>query len=74
MSNLLSINVQCHVVVSILVSVYSHKHKADYTTVHNTYNMLHTTNKKSQMASFSQLVINIIIVILQHVLHSYHTQ
>ena len=51
MSNLLSTNV----VVSILVLVYSHKHGADYTTVHY---MVHktcytiATNKKSQMVPF----------------------
>ena len=45
MSNLLSTNV----VVSILVSVYRHKQRADYTdsTLHLTYNKLYTTNKKS---------------------------
>ena len=50
MSNLLSINV----VVSILVSVYRHKHRADYTysTLHGTHNMLHTTNKRPQMDPF----------------------
>ena len=52
MSNLLSTNV----VVSILVSVYSHKHRADYThstvTLHGTFNLLHTINKKSQMVPF----------------------
>ena len=32
MSNFLSTNVQCHVVVSIFVSVYSHKHRLRYIT------------------------------------------
>ena len=52
---IMTINVQLtfykiYVVLSILVSVYSHKYGANYTTAHDTYNMLHTTNKKSQMA------------------------
>ena len=56
MSNLLSTNV--HVVVCILVSVYSHKH---YSTLHGTYNMLHTTDKKIQNGPFSYSWSHIII-------------
>ena len=46
------------VVVSILVSVYSHKHRADYTTVHY---MVHTTHytlqtKSPKWSLFSWLV------------------
>ena len=54
MSNIFSTKYNDIIVVSILVSVYSHKHRADYTysTAHSTYNTLHTTNKKSQMVLF----------------------
>ena len=47
--------------------MYSHKHRADYTTVHHmvhTTSMLHTTNKKSQMVSF---------LIAGHILYMYST-
>ena len=44
-----------NVVVSIRVSVFSHKHRVDYITVHyvvQTTCYVHTTNKNSQMAPF----------------------
>ena len=50
-SNLLSTKFN---VVVILVSVYNHKHRVWllYSTLHGTYNMLHTTNTKSHSGSF----------------------
>ena len=44
MSNLLSTNFA----VSILVPVYSHKHRADYTTVHSWY-IQHATHYKQKV-------------------------
>ena len=48
MSNLLS----THVVVSILVSVYSNKQRADYTTVHYIVQLATHYKQKIQMVSF----------------------
>ena len=50
MSNILATDV----VVSILVSVYSHKYRADYTIIHYTEHTTHYTlqTKRSQMVPF----------------------